>query len=54
MRFVYSNMDALESFVVKYENTDGKGDTFNLLKGKKEIAVDIDIMDLNVGAGMKL
>lgn len=36
------NMDVFENFVVKYETEDGKEDTFNLMKGKKEITVLID------------
>lgn len=36
------NMDVFENFVVKYETEDGKEDIFNLMKGKKEITVEID------------
>jgi len=36
------NMDVFENFVVKYETEDGKEDTFNLMKGKKEITVFVD------------
>jgi len=37
------NIDVFESFVVKYEDENGKEDVFNLLKGKKEIVKEIDL-----------
>lgn len=36
------NMDVFENFVVKYETENGLEDTFNLMKGKKEITVFAD------------
>lgn len=37
------NIGCFEDFVVKYENKDGQDAVFNLLKGKKEIVVEIDM-----------
>jgi hypothetical protein len=36
------NKDCFEDFVVKYVNKDGEDAVFNLLKGKKELVIDID------------
>lgn len=38
-----NNIGCFEDFVVKYENKDGEDAIFNLLKGKKELIVDIDL-----------
>src|SRR5690606_20867622 len=37
------NIGCFEDIVVKYENKDGEDAIFNLLKGKKELVVDIDL-----------
>jgi len=37
------NIDAFEAFVVKYENKEGAEEMFNLLHGKKEIILNIDL-----------
>ncbi len=37
------NIDCFENFVVKYEDKEGEEEVFNLLKGKKEIIVEIDL-----------
>lgn len=37
------NMDAFDSFVVKYEDKEGNEEIFNLFKGKKEIILNLDI-----------
>ncbi len=37
------NMDAFDSFVVKYEDKEGNEEIFNLFKGKKEIVLNLDI-----------
>lgn len=40
------NMDAFDSFVVKYENKEGMEEIFNLFKGKKEIVLNLDIASI--------
>lgn len=42
------NIGCFEDFVVKYENKDGEDAVFNLLKGKKEIVVDIDLKNITL------
>lgn len=37
------NIDAFDSFQVKYEDKDGNEDVFNLLSGKKEIVLNVDL-----------
>lgn len=37
------NIDAFDSFIVKYEDKEGKEEFFNLLKGKKEIVLNVDL-----------
>ena len=37
------NIDAFDAFQVKYEDKDGNEDIFNLLSGKKEIVLNVDI-----------
>ena len=37
------NIDCFDNFVVKYEDTDGKEEIFNLLKGKKEVVKEVDL-----------
>lgn len=37
------NMDAFDSFVVKYQDKEGNEEIFNLFKGKKEINLNLDI-----------
>lgn len=37
------NIGCFEDFVIKYENKNGEDAVFNLLKGKKELVVDIDM-----------
>ncbi|PYF70580.1 hypothetical protein [Pedobacter nutrimenti] len=37
------NIEAFESFVVKYEDKDGQEEVFNLLKGKKELVREVDL-----------
>ena len=36
------NLDALDNFVVKYTDSHGEEAVFNLLKGKKEITIQVD------------
>lgn len=36
------NIDTFEDFVVIYEDKDGADQTFDLIKGKKEIVKDVD------------
>jgi hypothetical protein len=40
------NIDCFESFVVKYEDIDGKEEVFNLLKEKKQITKEVDMSTL--------
>ncbi|WP_258103061.1 hypothetical protein [Marinoscillum sp. MHG1-6] len=37
------NIDGFENFVVKYEDKDGAEQVFNLLKGKKELILQVDL-----------
>ncbi|MDG1824524.1 MAG: hypothetical protein P8H45_06505 [Flavobacteriaceae bacterium] len=37
------NIDCFDSFVVKYEDKEGQEEVFNLLKGKKEVIIEIDL-----------
>ena len=37
------NIDAFDAFVVKYEDKEGNEDVFNLLSGKRELILNIDI-----------
>jgi hypothetical protein len=40
------NIDAFENFVVRYEDSEGKEEVFNLLKGKKEFIREIDLSQI--------
>ena len=42
------NIGCFEDFVVKYENKDGEDAVFNLLKGKKELVVEIDLKKITL------
>ena len=37
------NIDAFDTFVVKYEDKEGVEEVFNLLNSKREFAIDIDL-----------
>ncbi|MBZ4036346.1 hypothetical protein K6T82_16355 [Flavobacterium sp. 17A] len=37
------NIDAFDAFLVKYEDKDGNEEVFNLLSGKKEIVLNVDM-----------
>lgn len=37
------NIDAFKAFTFKYEDVDGKEEVFNLLSGKKEIILEVDL-----------
>ena len=37
------DIDAFKSFMFKYEDTEGKEELFNLLSGKKEIILNVDV-----------
>ena len=42
------NIGCFEDFVIRYENKQGEDAVFNLLKGKKEIVVDIDLNNITL------
>lgn len=37
------NIDAFDAFLFKYEDKDGNEEIFNLLSGKKEIILNVDL-----------
>ena len=43
-----NNIGCFEDFVIKYENKNGEDAVFNLLKGKKELVVDIDMSKITL------
>ncbi|HCM33389.1 hypothetical protein [Chryseobacterium sp.] len=40
------NFDAFQSFIFKYEDKDGNEELFNLLSGKKEIILEVDLKEV--------
>lgn len=45
------DIDAFKSFMFKFEDTEGKEEVFNLLSGKKEIVLEVDVKEVKGSKG---